>query len=118
MCKNQSSLMLEENWLCRGYALFGICVIKNIACTCSSLYSSSYMIQKQPLEVFRKNVLKIFVKFTGKRLCQSLFLKKSCKPKPKTSLKKRLWHRCLFVKFAIFLEHFFYRTPSNNCLLK
>ena len=29
--------------------------------------------QKQPPEVFVKTVLKNFVKFTGKRLCQSLF---------------------------------------------
>ena len=34
-------------------------------------------VQKQPPQVFyKKGVLKNFVKFTGKHLCQSLFLKK------------------------------------------
>ena len=46
-------------------------------------------------EVFcRKGVLRKFAKFTGKHLCQSLFLK------------KRLWHRCFLLNFAKFL-----RTP-------
>ena len=49
-------------------------------------------------EVFcKKGVLRNFTKFTGKHLCQSLFL---------TSLKKTLCHRCFPVNFAKFL-----RTP-------
>ena len=50
-------------------------------------------------EVFcRKGVFRNFAKFTGKHLCQS--------PRPATLLKKRLWHNCSPVNFAIFL-----RTP-------
>ena len=48
----------------------------------------------------RKGVLWNFPKFTGKHLCQSLSFNK------KALLKKRLWHRCFPVNFAIFL-----RTP-------
>ena len=44
--------------------------------------------------IYKKGVLKIFAKFTGKHLCQSFFLK------------KRLWHRCFPVNFSKFL-----RTP-------
>ena len=59
--------------------------------------------QKQPPEVFYEKVVpKDFVNFTGKHLCQSLFLDKLIT----TLLKKRLWHRCFPVKFAKFL-----RTP-------
>ena len=48
-------------------------------------------------EVFcKKDVLRNFAKFTGKHLCQSLFFR------PATLLKKRLWHRCFSVNFAIF----------------
>ena len=38
-----------------------------------------------------------FTKFTGKHLCQSLFLNKVASLRPATLLKKRLWHR-RFVK--------------------
>ena len=49
-----------------------------------------YSRQKQPPEVFcKQDVLKNFSKFTGKRLCQSLFFNK-----------KRLWHRCFLVNFC------------------
>ena len=33
--------------------------------------------KKQPPEVLRKHVLRNFIKFTGKRLCQSLFFNKA-----------------------------------------
>ena len=59
-------------------------------------------------EVFcKKGVLKTFAKFTGKHLCQSLFLNTG----PATLLKRRLWHSCFPVKFAellrkcLFMEH-------------
>ena len=52
----------------------------------------------------RQRVLRNFEKFTGKPLCQSLFLIKL--QRPATLLKKRLWHRCFPVNFAKFL-----RTP-------
>ena len=52
----------------------------------------------------KKGVLRNFAKFTGKHLCQSLFLNKVAGLKPATLLKKRLWHRCFPVNFAKFLR--------------
>ena len=54
----------------------------------------------------KKGVLKNFVKFTGKHLCQSLFFNKVEELRPATLWKKRLWRRCFPVDFAKFL-----RTP-------
>ena len=45
----------------------------------------------------KKNVLRNFAKFTGKHLCQSLFLNKVADLRPATLLKKRLWQRCFLV---------------------
>ena len=68
----------------------------------------------------KKGVLRNFAKFTGKHLCQSLFLNKVAGLRsllqknlwhPATLLKKRLWHRCFPVNFAkllrtpFFIEH-------------
>ena len=39
---------------------------------------------------FKKSVLKHFVKFTGKHLCESLFFNKVAGVRPATLLKKRL----------------------------
>ena len=55
---------------------------------------------------YKKGVLRNFARFTGKHLCQGLFLNKVAGLKPATLLKKRLWHRCFPVNFAKFL-----RTP-------
>ena len=60
----------------------------------------------RPEMLCKKGVLRNFPKFTGKHLCQSLFLNKVPGLKPSTLLKKRLWHRCFPVNFAKFL-----RTP-------
>ena len=54
----------------------------------------------------RKDVLKIFAKFTGKHLCQSLFFNKVAGLRP-TSVKTRLWHKCFPVSFAKFLRRSF-----------
>ena len=78
---------------------------------------------KQPPDVFcTKSVLKNVAKFTGKHLCQSLFLIK-LQAWPTTLLKKRLWNRCFPVNFATFLrtsllgKHLFWLTASNFTLL-
>ena len=54
----------------------------------------------------RKNVLRRFVKFTGKHLSQRLFFNKAAGLRPATLLKKRLWQRCFPVNFKKSL-----RTP-------
>ena len=59
----------------------------------------------------KKGVLKNFAKFTGKHLCQSLFLNKVAELRPATLLKKRPWHRCFPVNFAKLVRINFYRTP-------
>ena len=56
----------------------------------------------------KKGVLRIFAKFTGKQLCQSLFFNKVAGPRPATLLKKRLWHRCFPVNFTKFLRSSFF----------
>ena len=59
------------------------------------------------VQVFcRKGIPRNFAKFTGKRLCQSLFFNKVAGLKAAILLKKRLWHKCFPVNFAKFL-----RTP-------
>ena len=55
-------------------------------------------------------VLKNFVKFTGKKLCQSPFFNKVAGLRPVTSLKKRLWQMfsCEFREIfrnTFFIEH-------------
>ena len=42
----------------------------------------------------KKGVLRNFVQFTGKHLCQSLFFNKFAGLRPAILLKKRLLHRC------------------------
>ena len=58
-------------------------------------------------------VLKNFAKFTGKHLCQILFLNKVAGLRPATLLKKRLWYRCFPVNFAKCL-----RAPSLQNISK
>ena len=74
------------------------------------------------LEVFcRKDVLRNFAKFTGKHLCQSLFLNKVA---GLTVLKKRFRHRCFPVNFAKFLriplftEHLWLKVFRHPGLLR
>ena len=56
------------------------------------------------MEVFcRKVTFRNFAKFTGNRLCQSLFFNKVACLRPATLL-KRLWHWCFTVNFAKFLR--------------
>ena len=72
--------------------------------------------QKQPPEVFyKKGVLRIFTKFTGKDLCKSLFFNKVAGLRAATLLKKKLQHRYFPVKFIKFLRNLFYRTPPGDC---
>ena len=65
----------------------------------------------------RKGVLRNFVKFIGKHLCQSLFLNKVAGLRPATLLKKRLWHRCFPANFARFLRTPFLLNTSGQLLL-
>ena len=67
------------------------------------LYRSS-----RPEVLCKKDFLRNFTKFTGKHLCQSLFLNKLAGLSPVTLLKKRLWHRCFPVNFVKFLRTPFY----------
>ena len=59
------------------------------------------------LEVFcKKGALRNLAKFTGKYLCQSIFLNKVPGLRPATLLENRLWHRYFPVNFVKLL-----RTP-------
>ena len=64
----------------------------------------------------KKGILRNFAKFTGKHLCQSLFLNKVAVLGPETLFKKRLWHRCCFpVNFVKFLRNLFLQNTSGGC---
>ena len=68
-----------------------------------------------PPEVFRKKgLLKNFTKFTGKRLCWSLFFNEVA-GLPATLLKKRLQHRCFPVNFVKFLATPFLQNTFGDC---
>ena len=55
-----------------------------------------------------KGVLINFAKFTGKHLCQSLFLNKVA------GLRHR-WHQCFLVNFAKFIRTPFLQNTSGGC---
>ena len=71
--------------------------------------------QKQPLVVFcKKGVLKNFLKFTEKYLCQSLFFNKVADLRLATLLKKRFWHRYSPVNFVKSLRTPFLHKTSER----
>ena len=66
----------------------------------SSWLDQIYIFRSSRSEVFcKKKILRKFANFTGKHLCQCLFLIKVA-----TLSKNRLWHRCFPVTFAKFLK--------------
>ena len=73
----------------------------------------------------RKGVLRNFEKFTGKHLCQSLFVNKVTGLRPAILLKKRLWYRYFPVNFAkfprtAFAQNTFWQLLLNleGCVIK
>ena len=81
-------------------------------CTTSSFCSSdsnclNYRRSHQRCFI-EKGVLKNLKKFTGKQLCEILFLNKVPGLRPVTTLKKRLWHRCFSVNFVKYLRNYFF----------
>ena len=62
-----------------------------------------------------KGVLRNFVKFTEKKLYQSLFFNEVTSLRPATLLKNRLWHRCFPVIFTKFLRTPILQNTSGGC---
>ena len=62
----------------------------------------------------KKGILRNFVKFTGKNLCQKLFSNKVAGLRPANLLKKRLWHGCFPVNFTEFLWTPFLQNTSGR----
>ena len=58
-----------------------------------------------------EDVLRNFAKFTGKHLCQGLFVSG---PKACNFIKKRLWHRYVRANFAKFLRTSFSQNTSGR----
>ena len=85
---------------------------------CSSFSFAYFLImsfQKQsPGGVLYKGVHRNFGKFTGKRLCQSLFFNQVARW-PTTLLKKRHWHRYFSVNFPKFLRTPLLMNTSGGC---
>ena len=70
--------------------------------------------QKQPPQTFyKKDVLKNFVKFTGKYLCQNLLFNKVAGMRPATLLEKRRRRRCFPVNFVKFSKTPFLQNISR-----
>ena len=72
-------------------------------------------------EVFcKKGVLRNFAKFTGKHLCQSLFINKVVGLRPATLIKKDSGTGVFLLILGNFQKHRFYRTPPlaafENCV--
>ena len=65
----------------------------------------------------KKGVLRNFVKFTWKYLCQSLFFNKVTGLRPTTLFKRRPWHRCFSVNFVKFLRTAFLQNTYRRLLL-
>ena len=65
----------------------------------------------------KKGVLRNFVKFTWKYLCQSLFFNKVTGLRPTTLFKRRPWHRCFSVNFVKFLRIAFLQNIYERLLL-
>ena len=75
--------------------------------------------KRLPRRCYIKNVfLKFLQKFTGKHMCQSLFLNKVAGLRPAILFKKRLWHRYIPVNFAKFFRTSFLQNTSGRLLLK
>ena len=70
-----------------------------------------------PEVFYKKGVLRSFAKFTGKHLCQRLFLMK-LQTWPATLLKKGLWRKCFPVNFARFLSTPFLQNSPGGCFCK
>ena len=64
---------------------------------------------------YKKGVIRNFVKFTGKYMCQSIFFNKVAGLRYATLLKKRLWDMCFLVNIAKFLRTLFYRIRLGDC---
>ena len=65
----------------------------------------------------RKVVIRDFTKFTENTCTRVSFFNKVAGLKTETLLKKRLWHRCFPVSFAIFLRTPFSQNTSRRLLL-
>ena len=65
----------------------------------------------------KKCVLRNFIKFTWKYLCQSLFFNKVTGLRPTTLFKRRPWHRCFSVNFVKFLRTAFLQNIYGRLLL-
>ena len=73
---------------------------------------------KQPLKVFfKKGVLKIFVKFTGMHLCQTLFFNKVTGLMSATVLKRRFQYSCFSQNFVKFLRTCLLQNTSVRLFL-
>ena len=88
--------------------LWFFCIILENAAILRMFLISADWRSSRPEVFCKKGVLRNFAKFTGKHLCQSLFLIKLQASRPPTLSKKRLWHRCFPVNFAKFLRSPFY----------
>ena len=94
--------------------MFAVELLANSAVVCTV----TLCFQKQPPKLFyKKSVLRNFIQFTGKHLCQSLSFNKVAGLRPATLLKKKLWYRCLLVNFVKLLRTPFLQNTSGRLFL-
>ena len=101
--QNQISSILEWQLFSTDAILRTCDILSKKATSSLQMFSNKYLTHSRawPSTTFKsshpelfckKGVFKNFTKFTGKHLCQSLFLNKVAGLRPATLLKKRLWY--------------------------
>ena len=92
---------------------------KNVTCISNpvSFISLTFRSRRRRCST-KKGVLKIFSKFKGKHLCQSLFFNTVAGLRPVTLLKKRVWHIYFPVNFEKFWRTPFWQNTSGRLLLE
>ena len=109
-----AKLILQQN-----FTLWGL---TSTNCSLGSKATIKLLLKRcrhsRPAVFCKKGVLRNFSKFTGKDLCQSIFVNKVGGLTPATLIKKRLWYRCFSVNFEKFLTVPFLTKHFRWLLLK
>ena len=104
---------------------FGKCSIKKLfKFEDNAVHFISFITVHGRPEVLCKNsIVKNFVNFAGKHLCQGLFFNKLAGLRPATLLKQRLWYQCFpvnvtkFIRMPFFREWLLLKAADNHKII-